>query len=185
MGARTGLITMLLSWVHLRLANLERIVHVDIKSVMSSSQPEQNNLLWPVQFVEAARQAVKQRRHQNWPTPYQDGDAERLEELFDVGQRALWHWSPKGERNGNRKCLWGQNSSLVVYWAGCPAWCSVMGSIFLWGEFVSVKGIFPLELIWVLTPSPPKLFQMRVYTQVQSVHTCIPSHGLKRLTLMS
>ena len=34
-------------------ANLELVVHVGVKSVVSSSQPEQNNLLWPVQFVEA------------------------------------------------------------------------------------------------------------------------------------
>ena len=29
----------------------------------------------------------------------------------------------------------GWNSSLVVCWAHCPAWCSVVGSILLWGEF--------------------------------------------------
>ena len=36
----------------LRLTNLELAVHVGIKSVVPSSQPEQNNLLWSVQFVE-------------------------------------------------------------------------------------------------------------------------------------
>ena len=41
------------AWAHLRLANLELAVHVGIKCVVSSSQPEQNNLLWSVQFVEA------------------------------------------------------------------------------------------------------------------------------------
>ena len=32
---------------------------------------------------------------------------------------------------------------------------SVTGSILLWGHF-PVEGIFPLELTWVQTPSPPK-----------------------------
>ena len=32
---------------------LNFVVHVGVKSVVSSSQPEQNNLLCPVQFVEA------------------------------------------------------------------------------------------------------------------------------------
>ena len=41
------------AWAHLRLDNLELVVHVGIKSVVPSSQPEENNLLWPVQFVEA------------------------------------------------------------------------------------------------------------------------------------
>ena len=55
-------------------------------------------------------------------------------------------------RRSNRKGVMGPNSSLVVCWACCPALCSVVGSIFLWGEFFPVKGIFPLELTWVLTP---------------------------------
>ena len=38
---------------------------------------------------------------------------------------------------------------------------SVAGSILLWGHF-PVEGIFPLELTWVQTPFPPKLFRMRV-----------------------
>ena len=38
---------------------------------------------------------------------------------------------------------------------------SVAGSILLWGNF-PVEGIFPLELTWVQTPFPPKLFRMRV-----------------------
>ena len=42
----------MMSALHLRLANL-KLVHVGVKSVVSSSQPEQNNLLWSVQFVEA------------------------------------------------------------------------------------------------------------------------------------
>ena len=33
------------------------------------------------------------------------------------------------------KLMWGWNSWLVVRWARCPAWCSVVGSILLWGEF--------------------------------------------------
>ena len=41
------------AWAHLRLANLELVVHVGFKSVVSSFEPEQNNMLWPVQFVQA------------------------------------------------------------------------------------------------------------------------------------
>ena len=38
---------------------------------------------------------------------------------------------------------------------------SVAGLILLWGHF-PVEGIFPLELTWVQTPFPQKLFRMRV-----------------------
>ena len=38
---------------------------------------------------------------------------------------------------------------------------NVAGSILLWGHF-PVEGIFPLELTWVQTPFPQKLFRMRV-----------------------
>ena len=47
----------------------------------------------------------------------------------------------------------GWNSSLVVCWAHCPAWCSVVGLILLWGEFFR-RGDFSLEWTWVLTPFP-------------------------------
>ena len=40
-------------WAHLKLANLKLVAQVGVKSVVSSSQPEQTNLLCPVQFVEA------------------------------------------------------------------------------------------------------------------------------------
>ena len=52
----------------------------------------------------------------------------------------------------------GRNSSLVVFGLTVH---SVAGSILLWGNF-PVKGIFPLELTWVQTQFPPKLFRMRV-----------------------
>ena len=52
----------------------------------------------------------------------------------------------------------GQNSSLVVFGLAVH---SVAGSILLWGNF-PVEGIFPLELTWVQTPFPQKLFWMRV-----------------------
>ena len=52
----------------------------------------------------------------------------------------------------------GQNSSLVVFGLAVH---SVAGSILLWGHF-PVEGIFPLELTWVQTPFPQKLFRMRV-----------------------
>ena len=52
----------------------------------------------------------------------------------------------------------GRNSSLVVLGLAVH---SVAGSILLWGNF-PVQGIFPLELTWVQTPFPPKLFRMRV-----------------------
>ena len=49
-------------------------------------------------------------------------------------------------------------AQLVVCWAGCPAWCSVMGLIVLWGEFFQQKDFFPLELTWDLTPFPQNSF---------------------------
>ena len=52
----------------------------------------------------------------------------------------------------------GRNSSLVVFGLAVH---SVAGSILLWGSF-PVEGIFPLELTWVQTPFPQKLFRMRV-----------------------
>ena len=52
----------------------------------------------------------------------------------------------------------GWNSSLVVF--GLTV-LSVAGSILLWENF-PVEGIFPLELTWVQTPFPKKLFRMRV-----------------------
>ena len=47
----------------------------------------------------------------------------------------------------------GRNSLLVVFGH------AVAG--FLWGNF-PVEGIFPLQLTWVQTPFPQKLFRMRV-----------------------
>ena len=52
----------------------------------------------------------------------------------------------------------GPNSSLIVF--GLAVY-SVAGSILLWGNFTE-EGIFPLELTWVQTPFPKKLFWMRV-----------------------
>ena len=54
--------------------------------------------------------------------------------------------------------VWGRSSSLVVF--GLAVY-SVTGSILLWGNF-PVEGIFPLELTWIQTPFPQKLFRMRV-----------------------
>ena len=54
----------------------------------------------------------------------------------------------------------GRNSLLVMCWACCPVWCSIMGSILLWGEFFFlVQRIFSKELTWVLTPFPKHSFQ--------------------------
>ena len=77
--------------------------------------------------------------------------------LLDFGSfcRCLTHW--KTNTAFICKCG-GRNSSLVVF--GLPVH-SVTGSIILWGNF-SVEGIFPLELTWVQTPFPQKLFRMRV-----------------------
>ena len=41
------------AWAHLRLTSLELVVHVGIKFVVPISQPEQNILLWSIQFVKA------------------------------------------------------------------------------------------------------------------------------------
>ena len=44
------------AWEHLGLTNLELLVHLCINSVVPSSQPEQDNLLWPVQLVEVLQE---------------------------------------------------------------------------------------------------------------------------------
>ena len=49
---------------------------------------------------------------------------------------------------------WGPDSSLVVCWARCPAWCS-RGVDPPPRRSFTVQGIFPLDLTWVLTPFPP------------------------------
>ena len=49
--------------------------------------------------------------------------------------------------------LGGRNTLLVVFGLAVEG--------FLWGNF-PVEGIFPLELTWVQTPFPQKLFRMRV-----------------------
>ena len=56
---------------------------------------------------------------------------------------------------------WGRNSSLVVRWDHCPAWCSVVGSI-LPLQYFPVEGFFPMELTWVLTPFPLDMASDRV-----------------------
>ena len=61
-------------------------------------------------------------------------------------------------RSAVQMLLGGRNSSLVVFGLAVH---SVAGSILLWGNF-PIEGIFPLELTWVQTPFPPKLFRMRV-----------------------
>ena len=47
---------------------------------------------------------------------------------------------------------------LVVRWARCPAWCSVVGSILLWGDFFSGRGDYYLGVNMVLTPFPKTSF---------------------------
>ena len=44
-----------IAWTHLRHTSFELAVHVGMKSVAPSSQPEQDDLLWSVQFVKAVR----------------------------------------------------------------------------------------------------------------------------------
>ena len=52
-----------------------------------------------------------------------------------------------------------------------------MGLTLLW---TSGKGDFPLGVNMGSDFIPPKLIRTRVYTEVKSVHTRIPSHRLKR-----
>ena len=66
--------------------------------------------------------------------------------------------------------IFGQNSSLVVCWACCSSWCSVMGLILLWGEFFPLDWIFPLELTWLLTPFTKNSFRWE-YTPRSSLCT--------------
>ena len=59
---------------------------------------------------------------------------------------------------GNQNPSWAGIAQLIVFGLAVH---SVAGSIPLWGNF-PVQGIFPLELSWVQTPFPQKLFWMRV-----------------------
>ena len=52
----------------------------------------------------------------------------------------------------------GWNSSVGSAWARCPQRRGFDPPL---GHF-PVEGIFPLELTWVQTPFPQKLFRMRV-----------------------
>ena len=70
-------------------------------------------------------------------------------------------WVAQGSEEVNGE-VWGRNSSLVAFGLAVH---SAAGSILLWGNF-PVEGIFPLELTWVQTPFPQKLFWMRVQTEV-------------------
>ena len=86
---------------------------------------------------------------------------------LSLQQRGLFPWSLHGFWLHSPKTLldeykpWGLEQLTGTVWARCPAWCSVTGSILLWGNFPS-EGIFPLELTWVRTPLPKELFWMRV-----------------------
>ena len=74
---------------------------------------------------------------------------------------ALWYWWQAGKAGVLTiipRVKGGRNSSLVVFGLAVH---SVAGSILLWGNF-PVERIFPLELTWVQTPFPQKLFRMRV-----------------------
>ena len=52
----------------------------------------------------------------------------------------------------------GRNSSLVVCWVRCTAWCSVVGSILLWRTFFSGWGNFSLGVSMGSDSIPPKLW---------------------------
>ena len=60
-----------------------------------------------------------------------------------------------------RNSIAEQNSSFVVCWALCPAWCSIVGSTLLWGE-VFQQGDFSLGVNMGSDSIPPKLFRKRV-----------------------
>ena len=67
-------------------------------------------------------------------------------------------WTKYPAMNGSHTACGAGITQLVVLGLAVH---SVAGSILLWGHF-PVEGIFPLELTWVQTPFPQKLFQMRV-----------------------
>ena len=56
----------------------------------------------------------------------------------------------------------GLNSSLAVCWAHCRAWCSIVGSSLLLGDFFSSIGDFSLRVNMGSISIPPKLFQFTV-----------------------
>ena len=60
-------------------------------------------------------------------------------------------------RDGHPQSLDQPGAGIVQLVVHGLAVHGVAGSILLWGHF-PVEGIFPLELTWVQTPFPPKLF---------------------------
>ena len=89
----------MISALHLRLNNHELAVHVGIKSVVPSSPPDQNDLLWSVQFVEVVwlsyRWTQNARCVAAWPQEHQCSS----------------HWSHSTGKGGDRALglpLWGE-----------------------------------------------------------------------------
>ena len=83
------------------------------------------------------------------PQPHLSTSYKEVKTLLKQKQKSAWRLKNNG---------WGRNSSVGSAWVRCP---QRRGLILLWGHF-PVEGIFPLELTWVQTPFPEKLFWMRV-----------------------
>ena len=99
--------------------------------------------------------------------------------MRDVGARSLLTDIKRKYLGGGE----GRNSSLLVSWARCPAWCSVVGSVLLWGEICG-RGDFPLELTWLLTPFPQNSFRWE-YKPRSSLCTHTFHRTFLMLTFMS
>ena len=55
-----------------------------------------------------------------------------------------------------RNCEAG-TAQLVVYWAHCPDWCSIVGLILIWGEFFQQRGFSPWSKLGFWLHSPKTL----------------------------
>ena len=85
--------------------------------------------------------------------------------MEEDSQGRRWDWNEKDQVKLGGSSNEQQGAGIAQLVVLGLAVHSVTGSILLWGHF-TVEGIFPLELTWVQTPSPQKLFRMRVQTEV-------------------
>ena len=84
-----------------------------------------------------------------------------------------------------RNCPGGWNGAVVVCWARCPVWCSVVGSILLWGEFFWHRGFFPWSYNGFWLHSPKTLSDESINQGLVCAHMQAITQTQKILTFMS
>ena len=76
---------------------------------------------------------------------------------------AVHQWPSLRASKGRQTSIKGRNSSLVVFGLAVHSVAVVVFGLAVYSVAgFPVEGIFPLELTWVQTLFPPKLFRMKV-----------------------